>query len=128
MMEFFDWFAQPLSMGGQMVICAGTLGAGGVAAAIVRMAVRGQHEGTVAAVRGSDVATVVDFPKSEKVRDHVEHIELDLGDLIPWGRAAGAGAGEPDRGDLDEESDEIADVLPLLPRAQRAALRAGGAR
>lgn len=128
MMEFFDWFTQPLSLGGQMVICAGTLGAGGVVATIVRMAVRGQHAGMVAAERGSDVAEVVDFPKSEKVRARVEHVDLDLGDLIRWGRAAGAGAGEPDRGDLDEESDEIADVLPLLPRAERAALRAGGAR
>ena len=127
MMEFFEWFTEPLSLGEQMVQWSCIAVAGGLTSTIVRMAVRAQREGAVAAERGSEVATVVEFPKSEKAA--ADRIEVDLGDLIRWGSAAGAGAGEPDRGDLDEESDDLAAVLPLLPREQRAALRAaGGAR
>lgn len=127
MFEFLEWFTEPLSLGEQMVQWTCVVAAGGLTAAVVRMAVRAQREGAVAAERGSEIVTVVEFPKAEKAGDRVE---LDLGDLIRWGSAAGAGAGEPDRGDLDEETDEIAPVLPLLPRAERAALRAadGGAR
>lgn len=128
MFEFIEWFTEPLSLGEQMVQWTCVVAAGGLTAAVVRMAVRAQREGTVAAEHGSELATVVEFPKVEKAGDHVE---LDLTDLIRWGSAAGAGAGEPDRGDLDEEPnelDEVAPVLPLLPRAERAALRSGGAR
>ncbi|MGH4000216.1 MAG: hypothetical protein ACRDTJ_22465 [Pseudonocardiaceae bacterium] len=123
MFEFLEWFTQPLSLGEQMVQWAGVAGAAGLTAAIVRMAVRAQREDAMAAEHGAEVVTVVEFPKAEKAGDRVE---LDLTDLIRWGGAAGAGAGEPDRGDLDEESDELAPVLPLLPRDERAALRAGG--
>lgn len=127
MFEFLEWFVEPLSLGEQLAQWACVAAAGGLTAAVVRMAVRAQREGVVAAEHGSEVVTVVEFPKVEKAGDR---IELDLTDMIRWGSAAGAGAGEPDRGDLDEETDEIAPVLPLLPRAERAALRAadGGAR
>lgn len=129
MMEFFEWFTEPLSLGEQMMQVACIGAASAVTGAVIRMAVRAQRAGTVSADHGAEIVKVVEFPKTEKAEKvTVERVELDLTNLIRWGAGAGAGAGEPDRGDLDEESDEIADVLPLLPRAERAALRSGGAR
>lgn len=120
-----DWLMEPLSLGESLAQWACVAAAGTVAAGIVRMAVSAHREDQVAAELGLPLASVVEFPRAKKeAGDELDAVALELfGDRVGMGREAGAGAGEPDRGDLGDEPDAV--VLPFLPRAERAARRGG---
>ncbi|MGH3997873.1 MAG: hypothetical protein ACRDTJ_10475 [Pseudonocardiaceae bacterium] len=120
MMEFFGWFTEPLGLGGHIVLWGCVLVAAAAVAAIVWMAFRAQIEDSAVADMSRRIVELARFPQAEKSGVRAE---VDLAELIQWGSAAGAGVGEPDRGDLEDEPGAV--ILPFLPRAQRVARRGG---
>lgn len=106
-----EWLTEPQSVASTVAMWALTAVVAACVFGLVRLAVRAHRRDQVSASRGSKLVAAVPFAGG-KTKAEPKPARANYVARIP-GRAAAPQA-------------ELAKVLPLLPRAEREALRAGG--